>query len=550
MFRPQNVFSIVRHDYVVLAALLIGFWASLTPSLLPRPWVLQVIVSSLTIVCFYWIGLLLSLGLKALSTYTKRLSVPVSVQYLLAVSAALIVLYELISGAVWQYEMFRMIGLSPPGYLWVTSSFGVVAGTIVLSGFFIWLVNRIGRLVKLTYSKVRHQRLVEKLPYLVGVAVSVTVVSFVVIVVTNGLFPRIVSRLSNSIYDAKNDIFPDGYEQPTSPFVSGGPGSLTPWTTLGQQGRKFVAGGPTTADIESVMGIPAKQPIRVYVGLEQSSDLAEQASIAVRELERTAAHERKAVLVAITTGSGWVDAGSTRPLEYLFGGDVATVAIQYSYLPSILSYVSDKQRATESAQQIITQVSAFIADLPEDERPDLYVFGESLGSYGIEQVYAGDPTVDNAVTATFLVGAPGFNVLHSQFVSMRNPGTPSFNPVFGDGSRVVFAIDQSEYAEISKSTQLLYLENPSDPVSKLNAKLLWSKPPWIDEQKKAGLLSEHFVWRPIVTFFQVGIDMSFSRHAPSGFGHNYGALTTGAWARITGIELSDSQSYLISESLD
>jgi uncharacterized membrane protein len=37
-----------------------------------------------------------------------------------------------------------------------------------------------------------------------------------------------------------------------------------------------------------------------------------------------------------TTGSGWVDPALVDSFEYLSGGDCATVAIQYSYLPGWL----------------------------------------------------------------------------------------------------------------------------------------------------------------------------------------------------------------------
>ena len=46
-----------------------------------------------------------------------------------------------------------------------------------------------------------------------------------------------------------------------------------------------------------------------------------------------------------TTGSGWVDPASVDTFEYLSGGDSAIVAIQYSYLPSWMSYLVDQSKA-------------------------------------------------------------------------------------------------------------------------------------------------------------------------------------------------------------
>src|SRR6056297_2865736 len=42
--------------------------------------------------------------------------------------------------------------------------------------------------------------------------------------------------------------------------------------------------------------------------------------------------DRVVLIVASPTGTGWLDPGSHDPVEYMHGGDIATVAAQYSYL--------------------------------------------------------------------------------------------------------------------------------------------------------------------------------------------------------------------------
>jgi uncharacterized membrane protein len=59
----------------------------------------------------------------------------------------------------------------------------------------------------------------------------------------------------------------------------------------------------------------------------------ERAELAVADLERAGGFDRANLLVATTTGSGWLDAGAIDSFEYLTGGDSAVVAMQYSYLP-------------------------------------------------------------------------------------------------------------------------------------------------------------------------------------------------------------------------
>jgi uncharacterized membrane protein len=55
--------------------------------------------------------------------------------------------------------------------------------------------------------------------------------------------------------------------------------------------------------------------------------------------------------------------------------------MQYSYLPSWLSFLVDQERAQSNAAELITAIRVELDSLPPDERPELYVYGESLGAY-------------------------------------------------------------------------------------------------------------------------------------------------------------------------
>ena len=52
---------------------------------------------------------------------------------------------------------------------------------------------------------------------------------------------------------------------------------------------------------------------------------------------RVGAFDRSVLIVAVPTGTGWMDPAAMDPLEYLHGGDTAIVAMQYSYLTSWIS---------------------------------------------------------------------------------------------------------------------------------------------------------------------------------------------------------------------
>ena len=71
------------------------------------------------------------------------------------------------------------------------------------------------------------------------------------------------------------------------------------------------------------------EPIRVYAGLPTGGNGIEQAvSAVVAELRRTGAFTRAVILIAASTGSGWVDEWQVQPLEFLTRGNCATASLQ------------------------------------------------------------------------------------------------------------------------------------------------------------------------------------------------------------------------------
>ena len=173
--------------------------------------------------------------------------------------------------------------------------------------------------------------------------------------------------------------------EPTAPERSGSPASLITWDTLGRQGRNFVGRGPTTDDIAAFTGRPAIQPIRVYAGLQSAPTMGDRVQLIVRDLQRSGAFDRPALVVVTTTGTGWVDPASVDAVEYMLGGDTAIAAMQYSYLPSWISFLTDKSKAQEAGVALFEGVYDAWAQLPPDRRPKLYIFGESLGSFGVRK---------------------------------------------------------------------------------------------------------------------------------------------------------------------
>ena len=159
------------------------------------------------------------------------------------------------------------------------------------------------------------------------------------------LFRQVVAdgfqSLANSTFSAVDDGTNEGTVRPTAKTVSGAPGSKVAWKDLGVQGREFVAHATPAATMDEFSGDgdgpPPMDPIRVYVGLNSADYSEQRAALAVEELERTGAFDREVLVVATSTGTGWIDPDASEALELMYRGDSAIVSMQYSFLPSWIS---------------------------------------------------------------------------------------------------------------------------------------------------------------------------------------------------------------------
>ncbi len=158
--------------------------------------------------------------------------------------------------------------------------------------------------------------------------------------------------------------------------------SAEAWDSLGKEGRTFMGSGPSAVQISALTGLDAKQPIRVYAGRESSDSVDGVAQRVVNELERTGGFDRAVLAVVTTTGRGWVNDDVASAFEYVQGGDTAIAAMQYSFLPSPLAFIADRETPMAAGRALFNSVYAKWIDLPLDKRPKLVVFGESSDRTG------------------------------------------------------------------------------------------------------------------------------------------------------------------------
>ena len=229
---------------------------------------------------------------------------------------------------------------------------------------------------------------------------------------------------ADEAFSVRNGATEPGVVQPVVPQRSGSAESLVPWTSLGRQGRNFTGTGPTPEQIAAFTGSMANMPIRAYAGLDSAATAEQRARLAVEDLARAGGFSRRTLVVVTTTGSGWVDPGAVDSVEYMTGGDSATVSMQYSYLPSWMSYLVDQERAREAGRALFDAVYDRWSRLPMDNRPKLVVVGESLGSFGGETAFSGEYDLRNRTAGAIFAGPPNFNVLYREFVDGRDVGSP------------------------------------------------------------------------------------------------------------------------------
>jgi uncharacterized membrane protein len=279
-------------------------------------------------------------------------------------------------------------------------------------------------------------------------------------------------------------------------------------------------------------------PIRVYVGLDSAGDPPSRADLAVAELRRTGAFGRAAIVVVTTTGRGWVNAVAAEAVELLYGGDTAIVATQYSYLPSWLSFLLDRERSKESGRAVLDAVQAAVAALPEEDRPRLLVYGESLGSQGSEAAFTSLADIRAQTDGVLWVGPPSSNVLWRALVDRRDPGTTEVAPVYASGLLVRFADSVADLRRPGTAwlePRILYLQNASDPIVWWTPDLLFDRPDWLDETRGADV-HPAMTWFPLITFLQVSADLTHAKEVPDGHGHNYGDLILDGWVAVAAPE--------------
>lgn len=517
----------VRFNYTGLVFGVIFFWLSLLPSLMPRPWLYQGIISGITVAIGYGIGVLISQGLRWLIQKEVPVKIKQKAWLGLYVATPIVTIIMLVFGASFQNQVRTLVGEQPiEGYHMVR----ILTLSLILSILLITIARGIRKLNAFVRSKMQRW-----LPPRLGATLSLGFVVVFLYWIGSGVFYSSFVTLSNNIYRNQNSQTPEGVSQPQQASRSGSPDSVIPWDTLGRQGQSFVAGGPSQAQMQALGKSDTKEQIRIYAGVNSAPTARERAQLVVQEMERTKAFDREVLVVATPTGTGWLEPQSVDSLEYMFGGDSAIVAQQYSYLPSWISFLVDQENAREAGQTLYNAVFAKWRQLPAEARPKLIVYGLSLGSFGTQSAFTGADDIAVSTDGALFMGTPNDTTLWRDTTANRDPGSPQWQPVYQGGKAVRFAAtneDISKNSSVWQYPRTLYMQHASDPVVWFSFDLLLTKPAWLSEPRGPDV-STDMNWYPFVTFFQVAVDQFFGVSVPNGHGHNYDDTIVAAWQNVT-----------------
>ena len=504
------------------------FAASLTPSLLPRTFVTQGVLSGASLAAGYGIGVFGLWLWNYMQLPKARESFQQNIRLVASLVCALVAIIFLWQTADWENSIREIMELNP-----VDTAHPMRVGAIALVVFAVLIV--LARLFQFTFRFVS-ARLDHVVPIRISRVISITIAILLFWSVAEGLFFRLALRMADAAFKTLDELADVEINQPSDQLKTGSSASLVDWESLGRTGRKFISTGPELGDIETFTGRTAVEPIRVYVGLRSAESAESRAELALAELKRVGGFDRSVLVIATPTGTGWMDPAAMDTLEYLHRGDVASVAVQYSYLTSWLSLLVEPGRGAEIAEALFDAVYGHWTTLPSDDRPKLYLFGISLGVFNSERSTDLFEILADPIQGALWSGPPFPSRIWRSVTSDRTPDSPAWLPRFRDGSVIRFT-SQKNALDISEAEwgplRIVYLQYASDPIVFFDPQSFYREPDWMKVPRGPDV-SPTFLWFPIVTGLQLTVDMAVATTTPIGYGHLYApGHYIDAWLEVT-----------------
>lgn len=224
------------------------------------------------------------------------------------------------------------------------------------------------------------------------------------------------------------------------------------------------------------------QPIHVFAGLNHGTG-PERVDIAMKELERTGAFDRKNLLVAVAHGSGKLNPLVPETWNQLTKGDSALVSVQYSKGSSVTNW-KDADKGEEVYRDLVTRIRDRIQELhPEGGGPNVFMQGNSLGAAVgyrlLNNTPGGNPLDELGIKNAIFTGVPGNS---SMDFSRFGPG----------GVASLRGLEELEALtpQQKETARVLTMSHVDDPVSLISLNGFVKKPENHDDSKR---------WLPVVS---------------------------------------------------
>jgi uncharacterized membrane protein len=504
------------------------FAMSLAPSLLPREDGVQGVISGLSLAAGYGAGVA---GWWIWSYFQLPVAGPKLQWRIRAVATILCVLLaitSLMQASKWQNTLRDLMGMEP-----VTGVQATIVGLLALAVFLaVLLIARLFRRTFLYLSRKLQRFVPPRVSHLIGALLALVLFWSVI----DGVLFSLALRAADRSYQRIDALIDPEIDQPENPLRTGSAASMLQWEQLGRQGRRFLSSGPRAADIAEFTDGVAREPIRIYVGLNSAETPEERARLAVAELQRVNAFDRSVLVIMTPTGTGWIDPASIDTLEYLHRGDVASVAAQYSYLPSPLALMQEGEYGVDMARALFQAIYRHWSQLPDQQRPDMYLQGMSLGALNSDRSFDFYDIIDDPFNGALWIGPPFRSETWADVTQRRDPDSPAWLPRFRRGEVVRFANQGGGMDRALAdwgSFRIGFLQYASDPVTFFDPGSFYREPDWMSGERAPDVSSD-LRWFPIVTGLQLAADMAFGS-SPEGYGHQYAPEHYhDAWLALTG----------------
>jgi uncharacterized membrane protein len=510
------------------------FAASLTPSLLPRTFLIQGVLSGCSLAAGYGIGVFGSwlwtyMELMQSDGRFRRVA-----RLVAATGCAIVAVISLWHAAAWQNSVRELMQLQP-----VDTGHPLLVSLIALAVFVTLIaLARFFRLTLRFIATGANRFLPGRVSNVVGVVAAVALFWLLI----NGVLFRVILRGTEASFREYDALIEPETERPTDPLKTGSSASLLAWDKLGRAGREFISSGPTREEISAFTGRAALQPVRVYVGLRSADTPEARARLALEELKRVGGFQRSVLIVVTPTGTGWVDPAAIDSVEYLHDGAIASVALQYSYLASWVYLLVDPGYGADAARALFQEIYRYWITLPTNSRPRFYLHGISLGAMYSERSMDLIEVIGNQFDGALWSGPPYSSKLWRWLTDHRNPGSPAWLPRFRDGSFVRFMNQHGEFPDPAAGAsaawgpmRIVYLQYASDPATFFDYHSFYRELDWMLPPRGPDV-SPELRWYPVVTVLQLMLDMLRATDAPIGFGHVYApAHYIDAWNQVTDV---------------